>query len=69
MALRTPKNPQDNSPSGENSEDESLIPQFNEATMSRPIFNEDEWLAMHSIIEDTIFNPATMSIAQFDEDD
>jgi hypothetical protein len=72
IALRTPNPTQeDDSPSGENSSDfpqDELQPIFNPATENRPMMNEEEWMAQFSIVEDTLYNPVTMSFIEPDED-
>jgi hypothetical protein len=72
--LHTPNSTQeDDSPSGENSSDfpqDELQSIFNPATENRPMMNEEEWLdTFAGILEiPTIYNEATMSFIEPDED-
>jgi hypothetical protein len=65
MALHTPNSPH------EESQDDELIPQFNPATESPPIFlNEEEWLdTFEGILSmPNLYNEVTMGFIEPDED-
>jgi hypothetical protein len=52
-------------PSVNPNEEDEFYPQYNPVTANSNLVSfssEDEWLFLHSIVEDTIFNPATSAV-------